>query len=304
MRIVATADLHYEWREEARDLVRALAAEVCRSQADVLAIAGDTFAFDPAILEECLALFRDFHGVKMLVAGNHDLWVPAQGDSSTRVLDEVMPEVCRRFGFEYLEHAPMVIGSVGFVGTVGWYDYSLRDADLDVPDRFYEHKTGPGYAEAKRAWRHLVEPPYPEPTADQRRIVTQWMDVRHMRLGMSDAAFTALLAARLRDSLAAIRDDVDEIVAVLHHLPFREALTSKKGPSWRFGNAFMGAEVFGEILAAEPKVRLAIYGHSHTEGVVTHGDVIGVNCGSTYRRKQYVVVDTADWSIEYRVPAP
>jgi len=95
---------------------------------------------------------------------------------------------------------------------------------------------------------------------------------------------------------------VDDIVAVMHHVPFREALKIKKGPSWRFGNAFMGAEVFGEVLAAEPKVHLAIYGHSHTDGVVTHGHVTGVNCGSTYRRKQYVIVDTDDWSVEYRVP--
>ena len=88
----------------------------------------------------------------------------------------------------------------------------------------------------------------------------------------------------------------------MHHLPFREAVVQKHNPSWRFGNAFMGAAVFGEILQAEPKVRMAIFGHSHAEGIVTHGHIIGVNCGSTYRRKQYVAIDTDQWSVDYHIP--
>jgi len=298
VRVIATADLHYDWREEIQPQVETLAREVCASDAAAFIVAGDTAGFDHSDLDACLSLFDAFGGRKMLVAGNHDIWV--RDGSSMPVLREVIPAACARHGFDYLEDGPQVVGDVAFVGTMGWYDYSFRPTDLDVPMRFYEHKTGPGYARAKSDWRFLIEPPYPALTSDQLRISTQWQDVRFVKLGVSDPEFANLLAEQLRGHIASIRDDADHIVAVLHHLPFREALSSRTSPSWRFGNAFMGAEVFGEILAAEPKVRLAVYGHSHTEGVVMHGPVTGVNCGSTYRHKQYAVIDTGNWSVTYR----
>lgn len=300
MKIIATADLHYDWRDESRGLVQALAREVCASGADALALAGDTFAFDPSVLAECLALFEEFEGLKMYVAGNHDIWV--EGDSSMPVFSTVIGGVCADQGWRYLEDGPAILGQVGFVGTMGWYDYSFRPWEMNVPERFYRHKTGPGYAKAKEHLRHLVAPPHADVTPEHLRIVTQWMDGRYVHLGMSDPEFTDLLAEKLRRHLGEIRGRVESIVAVLHHLPFREALRSKAGPSWQFGQAFMGAEVLGDVLAAEPKVRLAVYGHSHTDGVVKHSHVKGVNCGSTYRRKQYVVVDTDDRSVAYYRP--
>jgi predicted phosphohydrolase len=301
VKIIATADLHYEWREDARALVRQLAREVCAEGADLLAIAGDTFAFRAAILDEALALFDDFRGAKVLVAGNHDLWTE-DGDSLV-ILNDVIPRIARAHGFVPLCQEPLVLGSLGVVGTIGWYDYSFRPQHLDVPLRFYEHKTAPGYAAATEPWRFLLEPPNDPVPPELLRIGAQWQDVRYVRLGMSDVEFTRDRVERLRTHLAQVRDRVETIVAVLHHLPFREAVIVKPAPGWQFASAFQGAQVFGDLLAAEPKVRLALYGHTHAAGIVTRGPVLGVNCGSTYRRKQYVVVDTDSWAVHYRTPA-
>ena len=73
MKIIITADIHYGVGQN-QLIVKKLAKRIISTKADVLIIIGDTFAFKSELLNECLRLFANFKGDKLLVAGNHDLW--------------------------------------------------------------------------------------------------------------------------------------------------------------------------------------------------------------------------------------
>lgn len=288
MRLLATADLHYDFTEH-RHGVEALAERICGEEADALVLAGDTFALDPGCLIRCLRLFDGFRGEKLLVAGNHDIWTAPGGDSF-KLYAETIPNLAEACGFHDLDLAPTVIGDVAIVGTMGWYDYSFRDESLGIPRRFYEAKAGPGYALAAPELRHLIDPAemLPKQAMAARSF---WMDGRMVQWRIDDREMSARTVERLEAQLAAAEDDVRAIVAVTHHLPFEELLTRKSDPSWGFGNAFMGSVELGRTLLRHPKITHAICGHSHARGRQTIGHIEAINVGSTYAKKRLVTLD-------------
>jgi predicted phosphohydrolase len=289
MRVLATADLHFDIQrsiEPTRDLAR----EVQAQGGDVLLIVGDVCGTRLEALSECLDLFRGFSGEKLFVAGNHDLWVTEEGDSLIRYEIE-LPAVCHEVGFHSLDEAPLLAGDVGFVGSVGWYDYSFRDATLPVPMPFYEAKMGPGYAAAVGGeWTKLFEGA-DDISAEMLSINVRWMDGVYVRLPFGDVEFTKQLAARLRRHIEGVAPRCRTIVAGVHHIPFVEMVNRSATPAWNFGNAFMGSERFGEVLMEEPKVRHVFCGHSHRGARITRGGLTCVNIGSTYTAKRFECLD-------------
>jgi predicted phosphohydrolase len=284
VKLLVTADLHYDVRRSRQPTER-LAERICRHSADALVLAGDTASRDLRILEDCLRLFDGFRGTKLIVAGNHDLWVPPGGDSLRR-MDEELPAVCQRHGFHLLESGPAIVKDVALVGSVGWYDYSLRDPSLDIPVRFYEAKAGPGAAAQREEFRHLLDGHNDVPP-EMMRVDTVWMDGLRVRMPISDAEFTDRLVRRLRDHLEQVNDGVRTVAAVIHHLPFVELVRRQGLLNWQFANAFMGSERFGQLLLEYPKVRHAFCGHSHLRCRVTCGHVQCVNVGCTYVHKRF-----------------
>ena len=288
MRVLVTADLHYDF-DRYQGRVAALAARMCAERADVLVLAGDLFALDPALMVECLKLFEGFDGEKLLVAGNHDLWTTADGDS-LELYESVIPALARACGFHDLDTGPRVIGDVGFVGTVGWYDYSFRDPSLGVPLRFYEHKASPGYCAAQPSLAHLLDPA--EDLSPRARAAGSfWNDGRMVHWALDDRRFSELTLERLEAQLAAVEPEVRAVVAVTHHIPFAEMLVRRSDPSWAFGNAFMGSEGLGRVLLGHPKVGHALFGHSHTRGRARIGHIEALNVGCTYRAKRYDAIE-------------
>jgi len=287
VRLIVTADLHYEFAEF-RERVDALAAEVCRVGGDVLALAGDTFAQDPTLLALCLRLFEPFRGEKLLIAGNHDLWT--RGGDSFALYDRVIPEVARAFGFHDLDAGPRIIGDVGFVGSIGWYDYSFRDQALGIPLRFYEHKVAPGFARHDWRFGHLLRTT-DDVSPDGLRANSRWMDGEMIRWALDDRRFNQLTLERLEAQLTEVESGVRTIVAVTHHIPFAEMLTRKSDPGWTFGNAFMGSVGLGDTLRRHDKVRHAIFGHSHAHDARQLGPIAVLNVGCTYRMKRYDVIE-------------
>jgi len=266
MKILLTADLHYGFREDGDESARALAKAICKEGGDVLVLCGDNAALPLRNFIDCLQLFKDFPGRKLAIAGNHDLWVnPDTPFDSFDMCTVVLPEILAQCGFHALEAAPLVIGNVGFVGTVGWYDYTFREPSLDIPFETYERKI-----------------------LDDGTI---WMDVKYIRWKFTDAQFTDLTLARLREHIAVIEPQCDTIVSVLHHLPFENMVLRKPSRPWSFANAFMGSVKYGEELLKHPKVKYAYSGHTHTPGVFQNGHIKCVNIGSNYHSKRHEVLD-------------
>jgi predicted phosphohydrolase len=288
VRIFITADLHYDVARS-KGPTEAIAEEICRKGADILLIVGDCVSTDLAMLDRMLGLFDGFRGPKLLVAGNHELWTCGGADSLHRYEVELL-EACRRCGVHYLDDAPFRADGVAFVGSVGWYDYSFRPASLGIPLRFYQSKVAPGAAGQFTMHRHLLEPA-DDISAAGREVTTRWMDGVRVSLPMDDTAFTERLVAKLRRHLDEVHESAQHVVAAVHHLPFHELVPHSLIPNWAFANAFMGSELFGEVLTEYPKNRHVYCGHSHQLKKCRRRDLECISVGSTYRDKRYEVLE-------------
>jgi Icc-related predicted phosphoesterase len=314
MKILVTADLHYDIARS-REPARKLAAEIVAAGGDALVLAGDSAGADVAKLGECLQLFEGFHGLKLLVPGNHCLWCKDDENSLDRY-ERLIPQVAAGEGFVVLDHQPQVLGvsavsaarpagvspaattpaapsgtGLGLVGSIGWYDYSFADASLGIPLAFYEAKLSPGAADYYEEHRHLVHAHREQLTERQLSIGSRWMDGVHVRLGMSDVEFTQMLAQKLRGQLARISPKVTRIAAFVHHLPFGELVPKDRPDRFAFAAAFMGSPAIGEVLLECPKVTCVCCGHSHWPGRTKIGHVNVINIGSTYTEKRLEILE-------------
>ncbi len=288
MKIVVTSDLHYDIARGV-DPTRRLADEICGLSVDALILLGDVAGRDVDIVDACLHLFDGFAGRKFFVAGNHELWV-RPGESSLYRLEELLPAICREAGFWPLDVESANVDGVGFVGTVGWYDYSFRSEWLGLPLRFYEHKIAPGAAARVEGFGHLLAHTADIPE-EAFSYGVRWMDGAHVDLGMSDAAFCEYLLARFRRHLATEAARSRRIVAAMHHVPFIELVPTSQDPTFAFATAFMGSARFGEAVLAEPKVQYVLCGHSHRAMGVRKGHLTCLNVGCTYVQKRYDILE-------------
>lgn len=288
MRIVATADLHYNILRS-QEPARRIAGEICGLDADVLLVLGDVASRDPQIILDGLRLFDRFPGLKLFVAGNHDIWTLPGGDSLAR-LERELPDICHQAGFHPLDREPVIMDDVGLVGSMGWYDYSFRPRHLGIPMRFYENKIAPGAAERIAAYKHLVNDrsDIPEKAFN---IGTHWMDGEYVQLPMSDVEFCKYLLARFKDHLDQAAGRPRRIIVGMHHLPFHEMVPPNDNPSWAFGMAFLGSALFGEAMLACPRISHVLCGHTHKHDRIRRDHIDCINIGSTYIEKRYEVIE-------------
>ena len=289
MRITITADLHYDIARS-RPGAEQLARRACALGGDALVLVGDTAGADLSVLRDCLRLFAGFPGRKLLVPGNHCLWCAGEETSLDRY-ERLIPEAAAQEGFSVLDHNPATLDGVGLVGSVGWYDYSMRDESLGIPEAFYERKLSPGAAEHLGGHEDLLEAHRDELTERHLSLGARWMDGARVRLGMSDAAFSERLADRLRGQLERLAPRVERIVAFMHHLPFRELVPKDRPDRFAFAAAYMGSPRLGRVLLDCPKVTDVFCGHSHWAGRWRIGRLNVVNVGSTYRHKKLEVLE-------------
>lgn len=282
MRLLATADLHYN-QPKSRRLADDLIDQMNASGGDVLLVIGDTATSEGDALERCLERFH-FAGPKLFVAGNHDLWT--NGSDSYDIFTRELPLRVRNLGWQWLQTDPLVLGDIGFVGSVGWYDYSFAQADLGIPRRFYEHKLSPGAAARFEEFTWLLEAA-DDVSPAAREIYARWNDGRFVKLQRSDEQFLSELLVQLDQQLAAM-SHLRHVVAAIHHLPFRQLLPPPKSAQWDFAKAFLGSDQIGQVLLAAGNVRHVLCGHSHLPDDQRIGDIRVINIGSGYRQKAYL----------------
>jgi predicted phosphohydrolase len=288
MKILITADLHYDIARS-RAPTEDLARRALDEGGDVLVLAGDTAGADLEAMRGALRLFADFPGRRVMVPGNHGLWCPAGGSSLDRY-ERVLPELAADEGFTMLDHQPIAVGGVGLVGSIGWYDYSFRDEALGIPQAFYEAKMTPGAARYY-GLTELVDRHRDQLTERHLRMGVRWMDREHVNLPMTDEQFTQRLARQLSRQLEEMSGQVEQIVAVLHHLPFAELVPRHRPDRFAFAAAFLGARRLGEVLLDWPKVTHVFSGHSHWLARARVGHIEAVNVGSTYVEKRLEILE-------------
>jgi len=281
MRLVFTSDLHVDVSERHRDAVTAIARMMRECRPDVVVVAGDA-GNTIAAIEETLSFFSQIDARKFFVPGNHDVWIETENDGliDSRVkYAERIPEACRKTGFHDLGHEPVVLGNIGFVGSLGWYDYTFADPRLHMSEDDY--------------WRGR----YGDEIWWDKKM-TYWMPPRKLGTSgdtrarpaerMRDPEVCFEMCERLEAQITSIEDRVETIVAVIHTLPFFVGLPRSDPP--RYLDAYMGSERLGRILEAHTKVEHCIHGHKHTSGEWTVGRI------RTYRRTLGRVEEGADVS--------
>ena len=246
--IVSLSDLHLDYRANWQ-VAEAMAYRLIELAPDVLVLAGD-LASIPSRVEKALTFFKDMAPDVVFVPGNHDLWAPTAEEKKLDEIDtwvmyrQVYAEMCDQLGIHYLPRAPLIKGEVALVGTCGWYDYSIASPLarlLHSRDEFAEKAKGT--ARWTDGWR------------------VRWRD--DAGEVMPDEAVTRIMEADLKAQLDGLPPAVSKVVAVTHHLAFKEACTGHGGLAGDYFTAFMGSTGLGEILAADPRVGLAIFGHLH-----------------------------------------
>lgn len=273
MKIAFISDLHVDNAPRSFPLVECLAAHLTAIQPDVFIIAGD-IAANTRLFERTLNQFSQLPAAKLLVAGNHDIWVDSpeslrQGIHSTLKYTEIIPELCSRNGFIALGGDPHIINGVGFAGTIGWYDYTLRNTSYD--DVFsletYRNKQ---YSD-RFTWNDLK--------------FAHWMDGRGKRR-KGDEEVARETEASLERQLADLqRQGITRTVVVTHHLPFREMVFYPNCLPFDFFSAYMGSEGLGKVIASHHSVRQVICGHSHIKSSLPMGGLLAMKSPLGYYRE-------------------
>jgi predicted phosphohydrolase len=256
MRVAFTSDLHIDITTHNRKLLPYLAAEIERVSPNVLVLAGD-IANTLSGWDVALEAFQGLATMKFIVPGNHDIWI-----ESKRALDRdqdsawkhnvALPATAARYGFHYLPQRPLLVGDIWFVGSLGWYDYSLRDERLEGIVSTHEYARG---VFGSNIWN------------DSRFAV--WLkeanssNWRIRKLRLSDPEIFSLMIASLQKDLEQVPSGIAKLVVTLHTSPFRRCIERKPVPD--FFDAYEGSTLLGEILgrcAAQCAVTV-ISGHRH-----------------------------------------
>ena len=134
MRLAITSDLHLDPDDNLtpRAEVESLCGAIERARPDAVILAGD-LGVDLAAFESCVGVFRRLGLPCGVLAGNHDLWRDERaGLSSEALWGGALREASARAGASWLEGESLRLGGVAVVGTIGWYDYSAKDAGVEA----------------------------------------------------------------------------------------------------------------------------------------------------------------------------
>jgi len=282
LRLAITADLHWGIRPAGDEATRLLVSSLEADPPDILVIAGDIGAdedFGP-----CLELFAQLPARKVLVPGNHDIWVRAgdpRGDS-LEVYREHLPALCRTLEFHYLDDGPLLFpeADLALVGSMNWYDYSWS---LDTLRRLF-----PGEMYRLR---------------EKRFTRGRHNDANFVRWALDDVTFTAQLVATMREQLRTALDVVRRAIVVTHHPPFH-GLTFPRpaapqhldGLLW---DAFSGNRAMEELLTEyQERIAFVFCGHTHRARENTLGPIRGYNVGGDYHFKRLLRLDWPDGTVE------
>lgn len=257
MRVAAISDLHVVPDEGDDLLLRKIRERVAEISPDVFVVAGD-LSDTLSVLSRTLNLICVESCENLFVPGNHDVWFEdGGGPSSLDKYSRIIAEECKSAGFHYLPDAPHVIDNLAFIGSIGWYDYSFRREDMDIPLESYEQKEHKGAV---------------------------WYDLFRIDWSMTDTDATELFNNRIRYDLETLPNDVERVVYVSHHLPFQGLTIYKDRFPWDFHSAFMGAESTGQLLLEDERVFLTISGHSHVRNMIQEGRIAAMTVPLGYGR--------------------
>lgn len=271
--INAISDLHYGIHS--LDKIQKAANNIISQNPEILVLAGD-IAVEQEKLHTCLSLFDDFRGLKVATLGNHDIWT--NEDSNQKYLRAT--NILKKHEFQVVDEQPVIYQNsnrkIAFLGNIGWYDYSFLRKDILCDCQILNNPSG---TDAEALDAAFLEQKViffgNKKTGDIGRLI--WNDKHHAKWNQSDTALTESLAKKLDQDLSTVQESVDDIVVVMHHLPFDSLIARKpQDYAWELSNAYMGSKKFGKVInkyVPQGKIRSIICGHTHVRTQSKEGDI-------------------------------
>ena len=265
IKIAYTSDLHVDYSNENRELVARLTESAVAAKPDVLIIGGD-IAASPTDFGWALGSFAEVKCRKLVVAGNHDIWIESKSDilngkDSGAKYQQMLPKVAADNGFEFLFEKAVVIDDVGFAGCMGWFDYSFRNHKFDDSTPLEQYRIG--------KWQ--------SPSSGKNFL---WNDMQYVwwlkdlsakmsgftrnDLCLSDSEIANLMAKSLSQQLDQLAgESVRQIVVVTHFVPNRGLLEYRDSIPHDYFNAYHGSVGVERLIGGQSNISNVFFGHSH-----------------------------------------
>lgn len=264
IRIALTSDIHVDTSQKNRNLLPYLAEEINMKEPDALIICGD---ISPGLeaLGDALWAFHSVKCRKFFVAGNHDVWTGFERDSgktdSFIKYNNIIPEICLKNEFDYLNGRGFLINGYGIAGGMGWYDFSLRNEKLDEQITIENYNRG-RYRNLQ--WNDV--------------IYTKWHALGKMN-GLEEEVSPSYICEWMADSLRKAILEIngespERILMATHFIPLKSLLRYSDEPVVDFACAYLGSDKLGEILNDFPSITHWFCGHVHKK---FHKNYNGVN---------------------------
>ena len=115
--------------------IHSLVDALAGSGAEAVVLAGNIGENDSQIAQFFKKIRLALSCPVAFVPGNQDLFYRNE-TSSESLLNTHLPALCQANGIQFLPGNPLVVGSLGIVGSMAWYDYSAADptANLSMED--------------------------------------------------------------------------------------------------------------------------------------------------------------------------
>jgi hypothetical protein len=276
MKILAISDIHVD-PEQPEEWGQFL-ARAQDEQPDVIIVAGDLAVGKSGLYETLLSQFDFFAGPKLFVPGNHDLWQLHSKRQTWKRYDEELPAAVSAGGWQYLDLGPVLVGDVGIVGCMGWYDYSLRQtrsphervhvspATVTAPRRGL--RTDP--ARGNLPWEELGPADYATKALHVGDANVSeglvWNDVFYIDWQRSDDEMVTYFCDKIEAQARQVARRAKKLVAVTHFVPFGETLQDYNEIAPAYVRAYAGSARLGDTIRKLPHITAAIFGHWHAPG--------------------------------------
>lgn len=262
MKILALSDIHLDYirlrnglkKEEVKEFLLKIRDKLSSFNADVFIFAGD-ISRKIEDINMFFEVLKDMNFYKVYVPGNHDIWIE-DGISSSEKYRKILEKIAKINNFHYLPSSPLIINKVGFVGNVGWYDYSLGSEEFSIE----EYEKGE-YGNLR--WREIYW-----------KLVVFRDDSGKI---LSNQEICKVMKEELERQIEDIKNKVEIIVTVIHTLPFEELIYTKN-----FFSAYLGSKYLGDILLKNKKIKYLICGHEHNPLILNKDGINIYRCPFGY----------------------
>lgn len=283
MKAAFTADIHYGTHTDDKGLEEYV-EDLNLNNAGLLVIGGDLASRGATHREfkEALNILQKFEGEILFTPGNHDLWT--RDVSSFDLLVKGIPDIFQGTNLHLLDGMPFVVGDTAIVGSVGWYDYTMRFVPRDLCKLFSRYTFRFHNSSVLMGWNELSLGEYESKVCEvsedgENWKKSTWMDKNHIKWDFDDYRFTDYCLDQLRKDLESAGEASSRIIVITHHLPFSDFVPYIPDPTWSFHRAYLGSEKLGQLIKKYPKVKQVYFGHSHRN---TRMSINGIQARNLY----------------------